>query len=100
MGKIEGEVPNPEHGRSARTRAFMARRGAMDEASAVAAMIDAAQRDRQQQRQHAEYHNPVAVLAGLVVLVLLLAGFVFVLDRFRSDPWFADCPSGSTGNCR
>jgi hypothetical protein len=100
MGKIKEEGPKPEHGPSARTRAFMARRGAMDEAGAVAAMAEARRRDRQERRQHAEYHNPVAVLAGLVVLILLLAGFVFVLDRLRSDPWFADCPSGSSGNCR
>jgi ABC-type xylose transport system permease subunit len=98
MDRIEEE--RPAHGPSARTRAFVARRGAMAEAAAVAAMVEAARRERQERRQHAEYHNPVAVLAGLVVLALLIAGFVFVLDRFRSDPWFADCPTGSSGNCR
>jgi hypothetical protein len=100
MGKADGETEEDESSPSPGTRAFIARRHAFEEASAAADAVEAARRERELQRQHAEYHNPFAILAGFVVLALLLGGFVFILDRFRSDPWFADCPTAETGSCR
>ena len=89
----------PAPGPSPGTRAFIARRAAMDDASAA---IDAAEAEEQRRRPaqpQADYQNPMALLGGLAVLALLLLGFVFVLDRLRSDPWFADCPTGQA-SCR
>jgi len=100
MSKDDGDSKGPDSSPSPGTRAFIARRDALDEASAAAEAAEAARRERELQRQHAEYHNPLAVVLGVAVLALLLVGFVFILDRFRSDPWFADCPTAETGNCR
>jgi hypothetical protein len=86
-------------GPSPGTRAFIARRAAMEEARIAA---DAAEAERQQKllaHRRTDYQNPIAVAVGLAVLALLLIGFVFVIDQLRSDPWFSDCPTGR-GNCR
>lgn len=91
--KSDPAAPSPGTG------AFIARRKAMDEASAAAEAVEAERRQRQQTQQQADYQNPLALLGGLAVLALLLLGFVFVLDRLRGDPWFADCPSGQA-SCR
>jgi|GEM_PF-6713519 hypothetical protein len=100
MGRPDGEQEGTGPGPSSKTRAFIARRDALNEAAAAVEAVEADRRARQTQRQHAEYHNPLALLGGLVVLVLLLAGFVFVLDSLSGDPWYADCPRTATGNCR
>ena len=81
------------------TRAFIARRAAMDEARTATDAAEAERQQRRQAQQQSDYQNPVALLGGLAVLALLLLGFVFVLDRLRGDPWFADCPTGQAG-CR
>jgi hypothetical protein len=81
------------------TEAFIARRAAMDEASAAADAVETERRQRLQAQQQANYQNPMALLGGLAVLALLLLGFVFVLDRLRGDPWFTDCPTGQA-SCR
>ena len=91
--KTEAEGPSPG------TRAFIERRAAMDEASAAAASAEAEKQRHRDAQPRADDQNPMALIAGLAVLALLLLGFVFVLDRLRSDPWFADCPSGQAG-CR
>lgn len=78
---------------SRRTRAFIARRRALEEA-------DAAARPTPAEPGRNDYQNPIAILGGIAVLALLLAGFIFVVDRLRGDPWFADCPAGQNGNCR
>ena len=90
---------NAGTGPSPGARAFIAHRAAMDEASAAADAADAERQRRRQVEQHSNYQNPMALLGGLAVLALLLLGFVFVLDRLRSDPWFADCPTGQA-SCR
>jgi hypothetical protein len=97
MSEGDGASQDPDSAPSPRARAFIARRKAMAEASAAA---EAGRHDRQQTQQQADYHNPLAILAGIAVLALLLLGFIFILDRFRSDPWFADCPTAQTGGCR
>ena len=97
-GPKRGSSDEPD-GQSARSRAFVAHREAVDEAkqAADAALAPSQTAAQQHQHEHAGNQNPLALLAGLAVLVLLLAGFVFILDRLRDDPWFSDCP---TGNCR
>jgi hypothetical protein len=81
------------------TEAFIARRAAMDDARAAADAVEAERQHRRQGQQQADYQNPMALLGGLAVLALLLVGFVFVVDRLRGDPWFADCPTGQA-SCR
>jgi hypothetical protein len=80
---------------SARTRAFVTRRRALEEADAAAL---AARRPRLDQ-PHTDSPNSIAILGGILVLALLLAGFVFVVDRFRGDSWYSDCPAKHSGNC-
>lgn len=81
------------------TQAFIARRAAMDAAREAADAAEAEKRQHRQAQQQTDYQNPIALLGGLAVLALLLLGFVFVLDRLRGDPWFADCPTGQA-SCR
>jgi len=99
MGEADKDDERPEGAPSPATRAFVARRAAMAEASAAAEAIEAARREQERAQQQADYHNPMAILAGVAVLALLLLGFTFILDRLRSDPWFSDCPSGEA-SCR
>jgi hypothetical protein len=80
---------------SARTRAFVARRRALEEADAAAL----AARPPRLDQPHTDSPNLIAILGGIFVVVLLLAGFIFVVDRFRSDSWFSDCPARQIGNC-
>jgi hypothetical protein len=86
-------------GPSPSTRAFIARRAAMDEASAAAAAAETQRQQGHATHRQTDYQNPVALLGGLAVLALLLLGFIFVLDRLRGDPWYADCPTGQA-SCR
>jgi hypothetical protein len=98
-GKAGDEGEQPGGAPSPATRAFIARRAAMDEAAAAADAAGAAERDRLQAERHANYYNPVALLFGLVMVALLLFGFNFIVERLRTDPWFSDCPTGQ-GGCR
>ena len=98
-GKDGGRREQPGAAPSPATQAFIARRAALDEAAAAADAAGAAERDRRQAERQANYYNPVALLFGLVVLALLLFGFNFIVERLRSDPWFADCPTDQ-GGCR
>jgi hypothetical protein len=91
--KSDAAPPSPS------TEAFIARRAAIDEARAAADAVEAENRQHRLAQQQADYQNPMALLGGLAILALLLLGFVFVLDRLRGDPWFADCPTGQAG-CR
>lgn len=97
-GEERGSGGEPD-GASARSRAFVAHRAAVDEATqaADAALAQHQAAAQQHQQLQAENQNPLVLLAGLAVLILLLAGFVFILDRLRDDPWYSDCPAG---NCR
>src|ERR1700733_770032 len=99
MAEEKDGQAHPDAEPSPGTRAFIARRAAMAEASAADAAVEAAQREQRQAQQQENYHNPFAILAGVAVLALLLLGFVFIVDRLRSDPWFSDCPTGQ-GACR
>jgi hypothetical protein len=86
-------------GPSPGTRAFIDRRAALDAASVAANEAEAEMQRHRAAQLRTDYQNPMALLLGLGVLALLLLGFVVVLDRLRSDPWFADCPSGRA-DCR
>lgn len=90
-------------GPSPLTSRFIKRRQEMAEASAAVAAAEAAA--RMQRHEPAEeaapgYQNPMALIGGIAVLILLLAGFVFVLDRLHGDSWFNDCPPSAHSNCR
>jgi hypothetical protein len=80
---------------SARTRAFVTRRRALEEADAAAL----AARPPRLDQPHTDSSNPIAIIGSIIVLALLLFGFIFVLDRFRGDSWFSDCPARQSGNC-
>ncbi|MGB8840921.1 MAG: hypothetical protein WCC64_07595 [Aliidongia sp.] len=82
---------------SVRTRAFVTRRHALEEADAAA--LAARRPHLDQPHTDSDSPNPIALLGGILVLALLLAGFVFVVDRFRGDSWYSDCPARQSGNC-
>jgi hypothetical protein len=92
---MAGDEERPDK-MSARTRAFVERRRALEEADAAAL----AARRPGLEPPPADSPNPIAILGGILVLALLLAGFIFVVDRFRGDPWFADCAARQGGNCQ
>jgi hypothetical protein len=92
-----------EAGPSALTARFNKRRREMAEASAAVKAAEAAARGERPEpaaESAPGYQNPVALIGGIVVLGLLLAGFVFVLNRLQGDSWFNDCPPSAHGNCR
>jgi hypothetical protein len=99
----EDHDPSAEAGPSPQTARFIERRREMAEASAA---VEAAEAAARSQRHHAPddaapgYQNPIALIGGVAVLGLLLAGFVLVVNRLHSDSWFNDCPPSAHSNCR
>lgn len=87
MGERDGPEPD---GATPEARQWVARRDAVRRA-AEADRAAAAETDEDRAREaDRDGPNPVALLGGVGVLVLILLACWFLFDRMRCDPFYSD----------
>ncbi len=58
------------------------------------------ERAEREQRIAREYHSPVAVWVGLIVVLLLALGGWFLIDAMQCDPFYSDSGLARSRACR
>ncbi|HLY56469.1 MAG TPA: hypothetical protein VKS60_12985 [Stellaceae bacterium] len=97
------DTPDPPcepQGPSRGTKAWRARRDAVQraaESDQERAAEDRAERDREAER---DYDNPMGVWIGLGVIVLLLLGSLFIIDEMGCNALFSDRGLSRSGDCK